>query len=289
MSLNFNPFTTTNQVGSFSVQSDGYIQGMIMSDPSIRNELSGGNYATGQTLPMFGGVAIQELINASSVLGPNIKYSTTVTNITGFSVFDQATSWVNTPQSPVPTASPGQTVSFFRLGSGIRVPLAIDPSLISLSGGLITQQVSWDFNNQFITAYQASTGTVTISSMTATTAGTVCTIAVVCSAASNVGAVGDVINISGATNAGTGGNTLVNGDFTVTAFTDNEHFSIQVPVSGSGVITTIGGSPVLNQGGGALPVDILDIQVGNSMVVVYNALTGAVTWNKQGSCALVKL
>lgn len=289
MSLSFNPFTTTNQNGSFSVQSDGYIQGMAMSDPDLRNRLSGGNYATGQTLPMFGGVGIQELIKASSTLGPNIKYATTIANLTGFSVFDQATSWVNTPQSPVPTASPGQTVPFYRLGCGARIPLAIDPSLISLDGGLITQQVSWDFNNQFITAYQASSGTVTITSMTATTVGTVATIAVVAAATTNVNGVGDVINISGATNAGTGGNTLVNGDFVVTAFTDNTHFSFQVPVSGAGVITTIAGSPVLNQGGGALPVNILDIQVGNSLVVVVNAITGAVTWNKSGSCALVKL
>jgi hypothetical protein len=289
MAISFNPFTTTTQSGSFGVQSDGYIQGMTMSDPAIRNELAGGNYSAGQTLPMFGGVAIQELINQSAVLGPNISYATLVANITGFSVFDQATSWVNTPQSPVPTAAPGQTVSFYRLGSGIRVPLAIDPSLISLSGGLITQQVSWDFNNQQIVAYDAATPTISVTSMTATTVGTVATIAIVTAAASNVGAVGDRINISGAVNAGTGGNTLVNGNFAVTAFTDNQHFSIQVPVSGAGVITTITGTIVLNQGVGALAVDILDIQVGNSMTVVYNALTGFTTWNKGGSCALVKL
>lgn len=289
MSLTFNPFTTTNQQGSFSVQSDGYIQGMTMSDPSIRNELSGGIYSANQTLPMFGGVAIQELISASAVLGPNISYSTAVTNITGFSVFDQASAWVNTPQSPVPTASAGQTVSFYRLGSGMRIPLAIDPSLISLSGGLITQQVSWDFNNQRITPFQSSTGTISVTSMTPVTVGTTCTIAIVTGSASNVGAVGDAINISGAVNGGTGGNGLVNGDFIVTAFTDSSHFSIQVPVSGAGVIASITGTILLNQGGGVLPVTILDIQVGNSMIVNYNAITGTVTWNKQGACALVKV
>lgn len=287
--ISINPFSTTNQVGSFSVQSDGYIQGMCMSEPSIRNSLAGGNIASTETLPMWGGVAIFENINAGSVLGPNIGRATSNSAITGFSVFDQSTSWVNTPQSPVSLGASGQTASFYRLGSNARIPLAIDPSLISLSGGLITQQVSWDFNNQRIVAYDASTATVSVTSMTATTVGTVCTIAIVCAAASNVGAVGDAINISGATNAGTGGNSVVNGNFIVTAFTDNEHFSIQVPVSGSGVITTIGGTILLNQGTGALNVDILDIQVGNSMIVVYNPVTGFATWNKQGACALVKI
>jgi hypothetical protein len=288
-SISINPYAATNQPGSFSIQSDGYIQGMTMSEPAIRNSLAGGNIAATETLPMWGGVAIYENINASSVLGPNIGRALTNSSITGFSVFDQSTSWVNTPQSPVSLGSSGQTASFYRLGSGARIPLAIDPSLISLSGGLITQQVSWDFNNQRITAYDAGTPTISVTSMTATTVGQVCTIAIVCGAASNVGAVGDAINISGATNSGTGGNSAVNGNFIVSSFTDNEHFSIQIPVSGSGVIATIAGTILLNQGTGALAVEILDIQVGNSMIVVYNPVTGFATWNKQGSCALVKI
>ena len=34
-----------------------------------------------------------------------------------------------------------------------RLALAIDPTLISLEGGIITQQVSWDFTNQKIIAF----------------------------------------------------------------------------------------------------------------------------------------
>jgi hypothetical protein len=44
-------------------------------------------------------------------------------------------------------------VNFYRLGSGARVALAIDPTLVTLEGGLITQQVSWDFANQKIIAF----------------------------------------------------------------------------------------------------------------------------------------
>jgi hypothetical protein len=287
--VQINPFVTTNQAGSFSVQSEGYIQGMSMADPVIRNWLAGGIIAATETLPMWGGVAIYEDINAGSQLGPNIGRAVNNASITGFSVFDQSTSWVNTPQSPVSLGSPGQTASFYRLGSGARIPLAIDPSLISLNGGLITQSVSWDFNNQRIVAYDASTPTISVTSLTATTVGLVATIAVVAAAATNVGAVGDSINISGAVNGGTGGNSIINGNFIVTSFTDNEHFSYQVPVSGAGVVGAITGTILLNQGTGALAVDILDIAVGNSMIVVYNPVTGFATWNKQGSVALCKI
>ncbi|HEY7414008.1 MAG TPA: hypothetical protein VH593_02355, partial [Ktedonobacteraceae bacterium] len=47
----------------------------------------------------------------------------------------------------------GGLVNFYRLGSGARVALAIDPTLITLEGGLITAQVSWDFTNQKIIAF----------------------------------------------------------------------------------------------------------------------------------------
>ena len=98
---------------------------------------------------------------------------------------------------------------------------------------------------------------------------------------------GDSINISGATNSGTGGNSLVNGNFVVTSFTDNQHFSFQVTAA-SGAIATIAGSPVLNYGTGALNVKILDFNAGNSMTVQYNPITGA-TWNRQGYAALIQI
>ncbi|HSY29990.1 MAG TPA: hypothetical protein VK832_20935 [Burkholderiaceae bacterium] len=294
--ISINPFSTTNQAGSFSVQSDGYIQGMCMSKPSIRNELAGGNIAATETLPMWGGVAIFENINSNqgvgqqNTLGSNIGRALTNSAIAGFSVFDQSTSWVNTPQSPVSLGSSGQTSSFYRLGSGANIPLAIDPTFAaSLSGGATNQQVSWDFNNQRIVPYDASTPTISVTSLTATTVGLVANIAVVAAAATNVQGIGDSINISGAVNGGTGGNALINGNFIVTAFTDNEHFSYQVPVSGAGVVGAITGTILLNQGVGALAVNILDVQVGNSMIVVYNPVTGFATWNKQGACALCKI
>jgi hypothetical protein len=130
---------------------------------------------------MFGGVAITELIpterttapatptRADIALGSVIARATTLAagagTVTGFAVFDQNYAAVNTPQSPVPTVGSGGLVNFYRLGSGIRVALAIDPALVTLEGGLITQQVSWDFSLQRIIAFATNALAVKILSI----------------------------------------------------------------------------------------------------------------------------
>ena len=286
--ISINPLLTTNALGSFSTQSDGYVQGIALDDPSVRNYLAGGVLANAETLPMWGGVGIYEAIPAggSSVLGSVIGRATSLAALTGFSVFNQAHAGITTPQSPVPLTPSGGNVNFYRLGSGARIAVQADAALTSLDGGLITQQVSWDFNNQVLTPYDASTPTVSVTSMTPSFSNGVYTIAIVCAAASNVGAVGDFINISGATNTGTAGNSIVNGNFQVTAFTDNEHFSIQVTAV-SGAIGTIAGTIVLNQGTGALNVRVLQVVPNNCKTVSYSAATGFATWNPNGACALI--
>ena len=165
----FNPYLQTNAAGQFTIESDGLVVGTAYPDPSTRFALAGGWLATTETLPMYGGIAISELIpterttapatptRADIALGSVIARATTLAagagSCTGFSVFDQNYAAVNTPQSPVPTVGSGGLVNFYRLGSGARVALAIDPALVTLEGGLITQQVSWDFSAQRIIAF----------------------------------------------------------------------------------------------------------------------------------------
>jgi hypothetical protein len=295
MALNtpFYPYATTNAAGSFSVQSAGYVQGVYMDDPATRWALAIGTLSANATGPVWGGMAISESVAPSTgydrTQGGTIVAATAVGNLTGFSVFNNAYAWPGSPQSPVPTAgASGMTVPFFRMGSGARIAVAMDPSLVSLNGNLITQNVSWDFNNQVLQPYDASTATYSITSQTATFSGGVWTVAVVMAAASPVAGVGDLINISGATNSGTGGASLVNGNQVVTAFTDNQHFSYQVTAA-SGAIGTIAGTQVLNYGTGALPVKILDVNAGNSMTVNFNPTTGAATWNRSGYTALIQI
>jgi hypothetical protein len=288
----FNPMSTTNAAGGFRTQSDGYTQGVAHDDPAARYALAGGYLAATETLPMYGGVAISETVSstiANGHMGNAISRATLVANVTGFSVFNQSHNGINWPQSRVPTIQSNMSVNFYRLGSGARIPVACDPGLVSANGQLITQQVSWDFNNQRLQAYVASAATVSVTSMTATYSATLGgeTVAIVCAAASDVQAVGDAINISGATNAGTGGNSVVNGNFIVTDFTDNQNFSIFIPTANTGVITTIAGTIVLNQGIGALPVQVLNVAVGNSRTVVWDPVNLTANWNNAGAVALI--
>ena len=153
----FNIGATTNAAGLFNTQAAGLYAGIYMDDPSTRYKLAGGVLASTETLPMWGGVGLQELIPTGGldVRGNQIKRSTIQTNLTGFAVFNQNGAAINSPQSPVPVTLVGNQVNFFRLGSGAQITLEIDPALASLDGGLITQQVSWDYTNQKIVAYDS--------------------------------------------------------------------------------------------------------------------------------------
>ena len=286
-----NPMQTTNAAGLFGIQSDGFTQGVAHDDPAVRFQLAGGYLATSETLPMWGGVAISEtlpLVTSNGNLGNSITRAANNAGITGFSVFNQSHNAINTPQSPVPLLSGNMTVTFYRLGSLARIPLAADPSLVaSLASGLINQQVSWDFNNQRLQPYDASTATYSVTSITSSYANGVYTMVVVMAVASLVGAVGDTINISGVTGTGA---ALVNGNQTVTAFTDNQHFTFQVAAA-SGAIATgaLGGTIVLNAGTGALACKILQLGQANSRTVSYNTVTQQATWVNNGSCILVQI
>lgn len=296
---NFNPYVTTNASGTFLTSEGGGFQGTAMDDPAVRNYLAGGVLGPNETLPMWGGVAISETttpvgstpntLYPNSTLGGYITRATTVTatssgGVTGFSVFNQAHAMINTPQSPVPLAFNGMTVSFYRLGSGARIWVACEPDLVTQEGLIISNQVSWDFNDQLLQPYVASGATETISSLTwsATNGGQV---AVVMASASIYG-LGDTINLSGATNTGSGSLSLLNTTHVINTYTDTTHFTFLLPGT-SAIWGTLAGSPVLNVGVGALNVRVLDVQPTNSMTVNYNPVTGNAGWNYNGSAALI--
>lgn len=157
--ITFNPMPTTNALGGFSVLSDGLYQGTALDSPNSRFNLAGGILASSETVPMWGGVGLYENIPGTpgvNPLGGTVGRAADYAHLIGFSVFDQAYAGLTTPQSPVPLYGSGQTINFYRLGSGARVILQIDPALATLEGGLITQQVSWDFTNQKIVAFSST-------------------------------------------------------------------------------------------------------------------------------------
>ena len=292
----FNPYVTTNAFGSFNVVSTGYVQGMALDNPAARQFLNGGVLGSAETIPMWGGVAVSEAIPGSTgtpnrVLGGIITRATTLTatstnGLTGFSVFDQNYSAVNSPLNPVPLVYSGAQVNFYRLGSRARIPVAMDPSLVDLEGNIISGQVSWDFNDSRLQPYVASGATESVTSMTwsSTNGGQV---AVVMAGASVYG-LGDTINVSGVTNTGTGALALINAAQVINTWTDTTHFTFLLPGT-STLWGTLGGTIVLNVGIGALNVKVLSVEIANSMTVNYNAVTGIATWNRGDSVAIIEL
>jgi hypothetical protein len=171
MTISFNPVAVNNFPGSFSIQSQGYIQGFALDDPAVMpSKLSVGYLASTETLPMWGGLPLTVTVPnpASSPSTPNTPSLARATanaltgagSVGGFSVFNQAAAAVQTPSSPVPLAGPLMSVNFFRLGSTARIVVPISAALVSaLGGGGVLQnvQTQWDFTNNVLTTYTSGT------------------------------------------------------------------------------------------------------------------------------------
>lgn len=95
---------------------------------------------------------------------------------------------------------------------------------------------------------------------------------------------GDTFALSSAT--GTGSFATINGTWLAQAGTTASTLRFVKNSDGS-TSTITGGS--LDVGGGPLPVRILDINVGNSMIVVYDPVSNTARWNRNGTCALIQL
>lgn len=173
-SITLNPMVTTNAGGLFNVNTAGYTQGDAMDDPAVKFWLSAGVVSSAASSPIWGGMPIQELIPAAAsqpgtnILGGTVSLATAEANVTGICVFNQAQAGLTSPSSNAPLYGPGMSANFYRLGSGARIPLRINPALISLDGSLITSQVSWDFTNNWITTYSATAFPVKILNISTT-------------------------------------------------------------------------------------------------------------------------
>ena len=284
--VTINPVLTTNAAGSFNVSSVGTVQGTFYDDPAVRYALAGGVLASTETLPMWGGGGIYEDVPGAAggpadELGGLVGRATSLAStkaLSGFSVFNQAHGMIQSPQSPVPLAGTYMQVNFFRLGSGARIAVACDPVLADLQGGLIGQQVSWDFVNQLLVPY---VGTLTVSSGTYNNTTGVVTLTM--SAPITFGP-GDAIIVSGLTGTAITGQ---NGTFTALAGTGGSTVVYNAGAS-LGATTITGGSLTLGSGASqALDVKVLDVQVGNSLTVSYDSTTGFATWNRTGSTAII--
>lgn len=153
--ITLNPALVTNAPGTFYVSSDGYVQGTMEDDPVTRFALASGIVATNATSPMWGGMGITDsLANPATVsqsLRTTLALATSQANLTGFTVFNQATAMIQTTQSPVPLAAAGMGINFFRFGSGARIAVACSNAVAAaFEGGASNQALYWDYTNQVL-------------------------------------------------------------------------------------------------------------------------------------------
>lgn len=160
VSINLNPILTTTASGLFNTNSNGFTQGDAQDDPAVKFYLCGGKYDASATAPIFGGMPIQEFIPAAAtqpgtdVLGSTIALAGAAAAPTGFSVFNQSFQGITTPQSTAPAILPGMTINYYRLGSGARIPVQLDPASVTIEGDLVSTTVYWDYTANWLTTTQ---------------------------------------------------------------------------------------------------------------------------------------
>lgn len=283
--LSLNPMATTNAAGSFGVQSDGFIQGVALDDPANRFNLASGTVAATETKPLWGGLPVAELLPGvnSSPRGSTIRRAVSLAELEGFTVFNQAHNGLTTPQSPVPLYASGMSVSFYRLGSNMRVPLKASAQVVALgtAGASVKTPLAWDFvNNQVTTAVAAAFAGADIATTAVTYSNGVATAT---TASAHGLTAGQYVKISGVVPAAYNGTVVV---LTVGSATTFTYAPVSAP---GGSATTQGTIGAVAQADITLPVKVISIESGNSKTVSYDSATGFLTWNNTDSCALVLL
>lgn len=283
--LSLNPMATTNAAGSFGVQSDGFIQGVALDDPANRFNLASGTVAATETKPLWGGLPVAELLTGvnSSPRGSTIRRAVSLAELEGFTVFNQAHNGLTTPQSPVPLYASGMSVSFYRLGSNMRVPLKASAQVVALgtAGASVKTPLAWDFvNNQVTTAAAAAFSGADIDTTAVTYSNGVATAT---TASAHGLTAGQYVKISGVDPAAYNGTVVV---LTVPSTTTFTYAPASAP---GGSATTQGAIGAVAQEDITLPVKVISIESGNSKTVSYDSATGFLTWNNTDSCALVLL
>ena len=86
-------------------------------------------------------------------------------------MFNQAFQGITTPQSNAPLYSPGMSVNFYRFGSGARIPLPCDASVVALAGSSIVETVYWDVTNNRLTTTASGNFAVPVKILRISTSG----------------------------------------------------------------------------------------------------------------------
>ncbi|MCO8625999.1 hypothetical protein KGP96_11780 [Burkholderia multivorans] len=161
MSISFNPMVTSSPTGTFRTDTEGYVQGAVMDDPSSNMWLASAIIAASVSQPIWGGMAVTENVAVPNQngLGNSLVIAANNAGVTGFTVINRSYNAILTPGNNVPQLSAGMTAMFFRTGSNARIAVQCDATLAAnLDTGAINQQVSWDFTNQKLITYSSGVG-----------------------------------------------------------------------------------------------------------------------------------
>jgi len=147
MAISFDPQLTTSSSNNFQVSTEGYVQGTTFDDTSSRMWLASGVVASSVTQPVWGGLLVTEDVATvdKNQLGNSLVLASAAGNVTGMTVFDQASNMIIVPGNSVQTAMSGMTVNYYRFGTNARIAVQVLSSLVaSLEGGAINQTLYWD-------------------------------------------------------------------------------------------------------------------------------------------------
>lgn len=161
--VSFNPMKVTQPQDTFKLSANGFIQGAFEDDNTARQLRSQGVIDASVTGVMYGGMAISEKTSNGKAMGGSILIADTTPHITGFSTFDGMYNAIIVPGNEVPKVVAPQSIQYFRFGTNARIAVKCSDSLAAaLVNGLINQQVSWDFVNQQLIAYDATPGALPV-------------------------------------------------------------------------------------------------------------------------------
>jgi hypothetical protein len=149
-----NPVVVTNFQGSFFATSTGYVSGTLLDDPVTRFKLNQGMWNVSGTAA-YGGMGVT--INLPTVANEVSEYNSVLslasaeTNLNGWTVWNQATGMVQTPQGNVPLAAQYMSVDYVEVGSGARIVVACSSSTAAaLAAAAQNVALYWDYTNQVL-------------------------------------------------------------------------------------------------------------------------------------------
>lgn len=156
--VNQNLMATTSPANSFLLQTQGYVQGVMLDDPVAQQWLVTG--VVGGSAALWAGLPVTET-NPGDVAGADqggcvVTAASTMAGITGFSVINQAVNGVITNSNNVPMFAPGMSISLLRFGTQARIVVPVDAAAVNaLLNQPINVQMAWDFANNALTTYTA--------------------------------------------------------------------------------------------------------------------------------------